>query len=594
MSSHPARRTTRVKAVAGAALATLAAVGLAACATVPTSGPVREGGDLRLERENVAVPFIATPPRPGASPEDVVRGFLRASADFRDDHLVARLHLTAQARQQWRTGASTTVYDRVEALPVEGRLGGGTVTVRGSGVARIDADGSYRRTPPGTDVVRSFSMARVDGQWRIAALEDGLLLSLVDVQESFRQVSLYFLTPSLDTLVPDTVLLPEQPGLSTKLVSRLLRGPTAALRGAVATAFPPGTFLEVPSVPVRDGLVTVRLDGTALSADDQARERMSAQIVWTLKQLGPDIARVRITAGGEDLVVSGVPEEQPRESWLTFDPDGLTGAQSVYVVRGGQVGRVIEGRFEPVPGPAGAGQPAMRTPAVSLDEARLAAVSADGGSLYVGRPSADAPFERLATGGDLARPSWDPPGNLWFVDRSTGTVSVLPPGASDPVTVDVGELPGAPTHLAVSRDGARVALVTGAGKGARLLVATIHGVDELDADTTVAARVSILAAHEVLPDLRGVRDVAWADAQTLAVLGSRSGLPVEPLYTSTDGYDVRPVQAESDLVALAAAPPLRPQTSPLVVATGEGQLQQFTPGRGWVLLGEGSDPAYPG
>jgi hypothetical protein len=290
-----------------------------------------------------------------------------------------------------------------------------------------------------------------------------------------------------------------------------------------------------------------------------------------------------------------VPEEQPRESWLTFDPDGLTGAQSVYVVRGGQVGRVLEGEFEPVPGPAGAGQPAMRSPAVSLDEARLAAVSADGRSLYVGRPAADAPFEALVTGGDLGRPSWDPRGNLWFVDRSTGTVSVLPVGASDPVPVEVGELPGgAPTQLAVSRDGARVALVTGTGKAARLLVATLGGVQELDADTTVAPRVSVLAAHEVLPDLRGVRDVAWADAQTLAVLGRRGGLPVEPLYTSTDGYDVRPVQAESDLVGLAAAPPLRPQTSPLVVATAEGQLQQFTPGRGWVLLGEGSDPAYPG
>jgi len=589
MPSGPARRTARVAAAAVAALA------LAACATVPTSGPVREGGDLRLEREDVAVPFIATPPQPGARAEDVVRGFLRASADFRDDHLVARLHLTPRARQQWRTAAGTTVYDRVEALPSAAGGGGGTVTVNGSEVARIDAEGSYRRTPPGSEVSRSFTMARVDGEWRIASLEDGLLLSQVDVQESFRQVSLYFLSPSLDALVPDTVLLPELPGLSTKLVTRLLRGPTAALRDGVATAFPPGTSLEVQSVPVRDGLVTVRLDEAARIADDDARERMAAQLVWTLKQLGPEIERVRITAGGEDLVVSGVPDEQPRESWLTFDPDGLSGTPSVYVVRGGHVGRIVEGRFGPAAGPAGVGPPPVRSPAVSLDEERLAAVSLDGRSLYVGRLAVDAPFDQAVTGGDLDRPSWDPLGNLWFVDRSTGTISVLPVGATEPVPVEVGRLPGGrPSRLALSRDGARVALVTGTGRSARLLVATLGGVDQLGADTADTARVSVRAAREVVPDLRGVRDVAWADAQTLAVLGSLGGLPSGPLYTSTDGYEVAPIRAEAGLVGLAAAPPLRPQTSPLVVATADGQLQQFTTGRGWVRLGEGSDPAYPG
>ena len=587
-----ARRTTRW---AGGVVGALAALSLSACATVPTSGPVREGGDLRLDRENVAVPFIANPPQEGASAQNVVLGFLRASADFRNDHRVARLHLAPQVRQRWRTGASTTIYERVET-PLAVEEDGETVTVSGAEVARIDAEGSYRRTPTGTDVTRSFTLARVDGEWRIASLEDGLLLSLVDAQESLRQVSLYFLSPSLNTLVPDTVLLPELPGLSTRLVSRLLRGPTAALRGAVTTAFPQGTGLEVPSVPIRDGLVTVRLDETALSAGDDAREQMAAQIVWTVKQLGSEVESVRITAGGEDLVASGVAEEQPRDSWLTFDPNGLTDTPSVYVVRGAQVGRIIEGGFDPVAGPAGGGQVAVRSPAVSLDEARLAAVSTDGVALYVGRLAPEAPFEQVATGGDLGPPSWDPLGNLWFVDRSTGAVSVIPNGSSQAVPVEVGELPGGgrPTQLALSRDGTRMVLVTRAGRAARLLVATVAGVDQLDAEEPESARVSIESAQEVLPDLRGVRDVAWADAGTLAVLGSRGGAPVEPLYTSTDGYDVEEVQAEADLVALAAAPPVGTQVSPLVAATAEGELQQFTSGRAWVRLGEGSGPAYPG
>ncbi len=578
-------------------LAVLLALLTAGCAGVPTSGPVRKGGDLRLARPDVAVPFIATPPQPGATAEEVVRGFLRASADFRSDHRVARMHLAPSVRQTWRTSASTTVYDASQA-PLSVVAAGATVTVRGAEVARIDAEGSYRRTPSEVEVTRSFGMARVGGEWRIASLEDGLVLSLVDVQESFRQVSLYFLSPSLNTLVPDTVLLPELPGLSTRLVSRLLRGPTSDVRGGVVTAFPQGTGLEVQSVPVRDGLVTVRLDETALSADDDAREQMAAQIVWTLKQLGPEVARVRITAGGRDLVASGVAAEQPRDSWAAFDPNGLTGIPSVYVVRDGRVARIIETRFEPVAGAAGSGSIPLRSPAVSLDEGRVAAVSGDGRSVYVGRLAADAPLERVATGGDLGTPSWDPLGNLWSVDRAEGTISVLAAGATESVAVAVGRLPGGPvTQLALSRDGARAALVTGSGKSSRLLVATVRGVDQLGTEAPVAGAVpavSVESAREVLPDLRGVRDVAWADAQTLAVLGSRDGASAEPLYTSTDGYKVEDVQAEADLRALTAAPPVGTQISPLVVATADGQLQQFTSGRVWVRLGLGSDPAYPG
>lgn len=578
-----------------AALAVLAGA-LTACAGIPTSGPVREGGDVRVQREDVAVPFIAEPPARGASAEDVVRGFLRANADFRGDHAVARLYLTPQARQQWRPGAGTTVYDRVTAPPTIEESDAGQVTLRAAEVATIDAEGSYRRTGAGNEVARAFDMEQVEGEWRIAGLQDGLLLSQVDVQESFRQVSLYFLSPSRNTLVPDLVLVPELPGLSTKLVSRLLRGPTAELRGAVATAFPQGTALEVQSVPVRDGLATVQLDQEALRADDDAREQMSAQIVWTLKQLGPEVDRIRITAGGEDLVVSGVSEEQDRDSWLTFDPDGLTGSPSVYVVRGSQVGRIIEGRFEPVPGPAGAGQLTMRGPAVSLDANRLAVVSADGTRLYVGRMAADATLDETLRGGDLSQPSWDPIGNLWLVDRASGQLLVLPGARGPAVPVRLPKLPaGGATQVAVSRDGARVALASGSGRAARLVVGGLAGVDQVEPGAANdAVDVTVTSLREPLPTLRGVRDVTWANAVTLAVLGSRDGLPPAPFYVTIDGYELAPVEPPTDPVALAAAPPLDSQTSPLVVATAAGRLVQFVPSRGWVELGEGADPAYPG
>lgn len=575
-----------------AAAALLVVAALPACATIPTSGPVRSGGDLRLDREDVAVPPIGEPPVRGASPANVVFGFLRAGAAFLDDHAVARDYLTPRARPRWRPSTGTSVYDRA-TLDVRAELDG-TVTVRGSMVATIDAEGSFRRTPRGTEVARTFGLERVDGQWRIADLDDGLLLSLVDVQESFRPVSLYFVSPSRDTLVPDPVLLPELPGLTTKLVARLLRGPTASLRGAVATAFPPGTALDVPSVPVRDGLATVRLDQGALRADDDAREQMSAQVVWTLKQLGPEIQRIRITAGGEDLIVSGVGQEQDRDSWQTYDPDGLSGSASVYVVRRGQVGRVIEGRFQPVDGAAGSGEASARTAAVSLDTTQIATVGSAGTVLSVGQLAADAPLSPVVTGGDLSQPSWDPLGNLWVVDRSARTLLVLAAGADTATRVAIPELPGGnPTQVAVARDGTRVALVTGSGPDASLVVGAVTGVDALGADVEERATVSVVAAYDALPDLRGVRDVVWADAATVTAPGSLGGLPLRLVATSIDGYDVGEVEPQSEPVSVAAAPVDLP-TSPLVVGTADGRIESYTSGRGWLDLGPGSAPTYPG
>lgn len=576
-----------------AGLAAVLAVGLlSACAGMPTSGPVQQGRDLRIEPENAGVPFIAEPPQRGASATDVVLGFLRACADFRGDHAVARQYLTPAARQGWDPGAGTVVYDRVEAPePAEPAA----VVVRAAEVATVDREGSYRRTPEGATVERSFTVERVRGEWRIASLDDGLLLSTLDLRETYRQVALYFLSPARNTLVPDLVLLPQLPGLTTQVVSRLLQGPTSSVRGAVVTAFPQGAALDVQSVPVRDGLATVRLDDTVLKADDAAREQMSAQLVWTLKQLGSEIARIRITAGGEDLVTSGVNPEQPRDAWGTFDPDGLPGDPSLYAVRAGGVGRLIEEGFGPVAGPAGTGAVPLRTPAVSLDTARVAAVSADGRQLLVSRLAPDGTLDPVAQGGDLARPSWDPSGDLWFVDRGAGTLWLLPGGGTRPLAVTLPRLPGGPvTAAAVSRDGTRIALVGGSGKGARLVVGSLTGLELVEGDETPEGAVVVTGLREPLPELSGVRDLAWADASTVVALGSRDGLRAQPVYVSTDGYDVADVEPLERMVTLAAAPPFLPQANPLVAGTSDGRLVQFTSGRGWVPLGEGADPVYPG
>lgn len=562
----------------------LVAILLTGCSSLPTSGPVRAGRDLQADRDDVGVRVIGQPPVPGSRPQDIVRGFLQAGADFVNDHAVARLYLAPAARERWRPSTGTAVYDRSEGPFSVEASGAGEVALTATEVASIDGQGHYRRTPAGTRLTRTFPMTRVDGEWRIASLDNGLVLTQSDVQETFRQLNLYFLAPSRRVLVPDTVFLPAVPGLSTALVARLLGGPTAGLAAATTTAFPRGTSLAVSSVPVRDGIARVNLDASVLKADAAARALMSAQLVWTLKQL-PEFQGLRLTVEGDDLSVPGEGQVQSRDAWSGFDPAVLSQSADAYAVRGGRLGRFVEGRFTAVSGAVGSGRPALRLPAVSLDGAQAAGVTDAGRSLVTGRLAADGVLVERLRGTQLSTPSWDASGGLWVVDAPVGRVWMIPEGAKDPVAVKVPKLgAGRVTAVRVARDGVQAAVVAGTGAQARLYVGSITR------SRAGSPTASLGGLTELLPQLRSVRSVAWSDATTLAVLGALSGGLVAPILTDTDGYDVAPVEPETGLVSVAAAPAQRP----LLAGTGSGRIAQYTAGRGWVDLGPGADPAYPG
>lgn len=575
-----------------------AVLALAGCASIPTSGPVRSGGDLRLQRADDGVSVIGEPPRPGATPSQIINGFLDSSADFQNDHEVARLYLTTAASRAWRPQAGTQVYDKTELSVEQSSADASTFVFDAPAVGDIAGDGTYSRAEVGPPVIRQFRLAKVNGQWRIADLDDGLLLSSSELGDTYRQVSLYFLAPSGVTLVPDPVLIPELPGLSTKVVARLLRGPTSALRGAVTTAFPEGTSLDVSSVPVTDGVATVQLDDTALRADDTARQQMSAQLVWTLKQLS-GVTAIRIRVGGEDLQVNSAGAVQQSTDWPTFDPDKVPSNLSAYVELDGRVGRYLEGKFSPVLGEGGLARPRVRTPAVSFDNARLAAVSAPAGhSVLVGRMQDG---EKLAPriGGpdsDFSSPSWDRDNGLWVVDRTEGALWYLADGATTPQQVAVPSNDGLPVRGArVSRDGARVALLVGTGQQARFMLAAVRRVETADPQVEGGERLSLASVTEPLPGLLGVRDMAWADATHVEVLGSLESASLRPYEVSVDGWrfpDIEPVPGPGEAVSIAAAPPLG--DTALVVGTSTGQLWQFTSSSGWAELGPGTQPAYPG
>src|ERR1035437_5456305 len=164
--------------VAIAIVVMTAAAGLSACAGLPSSTDVQQGS---LVWEPALQPVRVQPdgPAPGATPEQIVRGFLRAGggAGFDDDHAVARSFLARSIKDQWQPDSGVTVYTDDSGLKVE-PLTPSTIRVTASVVAEVDSSGRYRETPAGTSAHAAFGMQKLGGSWRISSPPKGFGLWL--------------------------------------------------------------------------------------------------------------------------------------------------------------------------------------------------------------------------------------------------------------------------------------------------------------------------------------------------------------------------------------------------------------------------------
>ncbi|MEY3733962.1 MAG: hypothetical protein RL347_1321, partial [Actinomycetota bacterium] len=275
---------------------------LAACATIPTSGPIEQGAEVGIEDAGQVIRVIARPPQPDMTPTQIVSGFLQASASFEDDHAVARQYLTPSAAATWDPSSSVDVYDGVPTIVPDGLT---DVDMTATRVGGIDGQGHYDVGTPGALVDITFQMEFVSGNWRIATPPQGLVLSRSDVERAFRVYDVYFLDPSFSTLVPDARYFPiDGPTPATAITRALLSGPTEWLAPAVRTGFPDGTTLAVDAVPVVDGTARVDLDPQVRLADEATRRAFSAQLVWSLRQV-PGVRALDLNAGGQVLDVPG-------------------------------------------------------------------------------------------------------------------------------------------------------------------------------------------------------------------------------------------------------------------------------------------------
>jgi hypothetical protein len=559
----------------------------AACATIPNTGPVQPGAAVLAEGEDPIIRVVARPPTPGMGPAEIVRGFLSASSSAEGDHAVAREYLTPKAAQTWHPDVRVLIYDQNLGITLREPTAS-RVMARARVMGRLDQRGAYTATPA-TTTVSTFLLGRVDGQWRIKSLPEGLLLTQLDIDRSYRAVSLYFLNATGSNLVPDPVYLPVvQPGLSTRLVQSLLHGPTPWLAPSVSTAFPAETQLLVDSVPVENGVAHVDLSASVLDASAVQREQLTAQLVWTLSEL-PDVNAVSITVQGQALPVGASSASQTTADWAAYTPDALPDDANAYVLAHAGLRQITDTKLVPVPGYVGTAGTTIADPAISVDEATVAVLSVNHRVAYLQRPGAPDSLTPVASGTDFAPPCFDSTGLLWLVDRqgSGSAISVvLPDGAVHAVRAPA-LIDQQVQTLAVSRDGSRVAVVIDRrGHGQLLLGRIERGV--VGSDPNSPNSVTISGLHRIEFSLVNVEDVSWADAEHIALLARAPGAARQPYLVSVDGGPRQVSGALPGLNAIAAGPNL-----PLLGATRDGRAWRDA-GVGWRLIGRGSAPAYPG
>jgi hypothetical protein len=482
------------------------AIALSGCAGIPKSSEVYFGEEISEDSSAQFVRVIARPPSTGMSPEEIVRGFLDACADPSENYGIARQYLEVESADNWNPITGIQIY---ESSTIEVSGDAPELTVSAGKLGTISDLGRYQSGDPGAKISSSFELTQdAGGQWRIADLSDGILLSSGDVDRSFRSFPIYFFNTELTSLVTDNVLVPvSNSGAATSLVRSLLDGPSPYLSPVATSAFPVGTTLTYGSVPITNGIAQVDLSNEILGADEVTRRALSAQLVWTLSVL-PNVSAVQISVSGQPFALSNTAALQTIADWRSLSTLPNPELQILNVIKNEAIFSTVN-ELETLkyiaPAPLVFASP-------NLVGTQLAIVTADRKSLQVTN-SAESKFAIVAQGEQISKPTWDREGNIYFSDFGQGVSEVTRDGSLRPVTVDASTLGtnDQVKQVAVSSDGVRVAVVL--SDGIQDVVA-VGAVFKTDSETR------IIGLHRIERSITTVRDIVWSSPTSIAVIGS--------------------------------------------------------------------------
>lgn len=456
-------------ALLGALLvAALAATG---CVSMPTGGPVQatpvSQGTEAQNQSNVQV----QPQPPGANwtPQQIVEGFLTASASYGSYQQIADAYLTPQERRSWNPSWSAVVYKTGPSPSAPAPLSAGkdptvSVSITGTIQANLKQTGTYsvQSSTQGSSsgAPTPFTLAKLGGQWRISFAPEELLLTSNAFANDYQLRDLYFFDPQTRFLVPDPVYVPVRAktgDLLDGLVNELIAPPGDWLSGgATLTAFPKGT--KVAAVTLDGVTPVVNLTGTAIGkAGDDVMARVSAQLFWTLSNAQSCSTSQQVQS--VEVIVNGKPwippngQGSPVQHGSSLNPACGT-SQSLYYLASDGYLTSRSGTGSKRVAKIGTGYSQI---AVSTDGKYLAALH--GTTLYTG--FVGGPLTKRGTG--FMAMSWDVNDDLWASASQGNQVEMFRStrNATQPLTqaVQVSDIGGPVTALAVAPDGVRVAMV---------------------------------------------------------------------------------------------------------------------------------------
>lgn len=439
---------------------------LGGCSAIPTAGPVGTI-EATAEAETDAL-FVNNPPPPreGASATEALSGFLVAGIGVSENYSVAREYLTPTLSQVWEPEEEITIYrsdPKISSTPTEGQL---QLQVEVAGY--IDAAGIRRNVGPGTTETLTVQMEQVQGEWRVAEIPSGIMISAADAENLLQPHELYFYSSSYRYWVPDVRWFVNRQGIATNIVQALIDGPAPYLQGAVTSAFPENAALAVESVPIESGTATVDFTADIRTATDNLRRlQMEQQLSVTLTGLNT-VNSVELRAG-QPIPIEPDPDlVQPELNLAVPSRQVVLSEDELAFFEGGQLISVEDvpsiAEFDPV------------DPAMSYDGRNFAFLNEDRTELLA---TGEGQTVRTVTAGaSLTTPSYDPANWIWTAGTSDGRsyIRAIPPGGSSNNAVEVlAPWLGNRTisEIRISRDGARALIVAQQSGQSQLLLSGI-------------------------------------------------------------------------------------------------------------------------